>query len=376
MSGTTSDLTCDVAVIGGGVAGVSVAAELAADRRVVLLEGEPRLGYHATSRAAAVHLPSYGGPVARALTLASRPLFDRLAEAGRPRLLSPRPLLVVATDDGGERIVGDRVAADVGLEPTDHAETLRWCPALRPDVVRCGGLDVNGTEIDTAALLAAYTRRIRRHGGTVVTAAPVHRITRAATGWELAAGRHRVSAATIVNAAGAWADEVAALADVPPIGLQPKRRTAFISPVHGFPDRHRWPLVADGQDRWYFKPDPGGVLVSPSDEAPSPPCDARPDETEIARAIDAVDQATTLGLRSVAHAWAGLRSFVRDGEPVVGAYDAIPDFHFAAGQGGYGLQLAPALARLAASLLLTGTVPADLTAQGIHITDVSPQRLS
>lgn len=374
-----SDLVFDTAVIGGGIAGVSIAAELACDQRVVLVEREAQLGHHATSRAAAVYLPSYGGPVARALTLASGPLFEELREEAGPGLLRPRPLLVVAVDDLSEQAVRDWSQAGVGMVPADHAETLERCPALRPDIVRCGGLDVEGTEIDCAALVSLYRRRLVRQGGTVLTAAPVHGITRAASGWKLLAGDRRISVGTVVNAAGAWADHVAALAGAPPIGLQPRRRSAFVSPVHDGSDpaeRHRWPLVADGLDRWYFKPDPGGVLVSPADETLSEPCDAKADETEIARAIDGVNQATTLRLRNVSHTWAGLRSFVRDGEPVAGAYDTMPDFHFAAGQGGYGIQLAPALAQLTAGLVLTGAVPAALAAAGITTAHVCPDRLS
>lgn len=371
-------LTYDVAVVGGGMAGISIAAELAGEQSVALFEAEDQLGCHATGRSAAVYLPSYGGPLARVLTVASRPLFDELSEEGEVVLLKPRPLLVVAIDDSSEGLIRAWVEAAVGMDRVDPVDALGLCPVLRPEVVRGGGLDAAGMDVDVSGLQEVYRRRLRRRGGTLHVSAPVSAITPVSGGWKLEARGQHFTVGALVDAAGAWADRVAAMAGLTPLGLLPRRRTAFVSPPHDGlcrADRAGWPLVADGRDRWYFKPDAGGVLVSPADEAPSEPCDARPDELEIARAIDGVNEATQLALKSVSHSWAGLRSFVPDGEPVVGAYASNPSFVFAAGQGGYGIQLAPALAEVAASLLRTGAVPTWLSAAGVSEADVGPERL-
>jgi D-arginine dehydrogenase len=371
-----SAITCDVLVVGGGIGGVSIGAALAPERRVLLIEAEAQLAYHSTGRSAAVYLPSYGGQVVRALTVASRARYDELSLERGEALLLPRPLLWLAVDDASERAVKTVADESGALQLIDAAEAIAMCPALRPERIRGAGVDAGGMEIDAAGLHDAYLRRLRRAGGTVLRSAPLRQISRHGGGWRIVAGGDVIQAGTVVDAAGAWADEVAARAGVTRLGLSPKRRSAFISPVHGdFTDRPRWPLVNDGLERWYFKPDGGGVLVSPADETPSEPCDAKPDELEIARAIEEINEVTTLGLRSVSHAWAGLRSFVADREPVVGSRAQDPGFFFFAGQGGYGLQMGPALADLGASILLTGTVPPRLEEVGLSAAAVGPDRL-
>jgi D-arginine dehydrogenase len=369
-------ITCDVLVVGGGMAGVSIAAAVAPERRVVLIEAEAQLAYHSTGRSAAAYLPSNGPSVVRALTVASRRPFDELSDGRPDPLLRPRPLLSLAVDDASERAVDDLAATTGALELIDAAAATELCPALRPDRIRGAAIDAGGMEIDVAGLHDAYLRRLTQRGGTVLRSAPLQCITRQGEGWKIDAGGDPIRAGVIVDAAGAWADLVAARAGIGGVGLVPRRRSAFISPVAGdHGDRRNWPLVNDGLERWYFKPEGGGLLVSPADEEPTDPCDARPDELEIARAIDAVNEVTTLSLRHVSHAWAGLRSFVADGEPVVGSPAGEPNFFFFAGQGGYGIQMAPALAELGASLLLTGDVPPRLGAAGITAAGVSPARL-
>lgn len=358
------------------MAGVSLAAAVAPERTVVLVEAEPQLAHHSTGRSAAAYLPSYGGRVARALTVASRVLYDELSEERDDPLLQARSLLLLSVDDPSERAVDALVAGSGPVERIDTAAAVRLCPALRPERIRNAGLDGGGMDIDVAGLHNAYLRRLRGAGGTVLRSAPLRRLERRGPGWQVVAGEDPIHAGVVVDAAGAWADQVAARAGVAPIGLVPRRRSAFISPIRdGLGVRRDWPLVNDGLERWYFKPEAGGVLVSPADETPSEPCDARPDELEIARAIEEINEVTTLGLRSVSHAWAGLRSFVADREPVVGSRPDDPSFFFSAGQGGYGIQMAPALAELGASLLLAGVVPARLAAAGISASDVAPTRL-
>lgn len=334
-------------VIGGGIAGVSVAAALAASRDVLLVEAEPMLARHTTGRSAAIYAPSYGGPVIRALTAASRTRFA-------PDLLSPRPLLWVSTDDDGDQHVRDNVAA----EPITIAQARELCPALRPDAFRSIALDAGTMDIDAMGLHQHYVRELKARGGSIRMGTQVTALTRDGGGWLVTLGQDEIQADEVVNAAGAWADHVAALAGVPAIGLTPLKRTIAIAV--GTPVDPAWPLVVDAAERFYFRPEGEGVLISPADETPSEPCDAKPDELDVALAIERVNEVTTLGLRSVRTAWAGLRSFTPGRTPVVGQAPGHPGFHFFAGQGGYGIQMAPALAAAAAAVILGEAIPADI----------------
>ncbi|HEX3906447.1 MAG TPA: FAD-binding oxidoreductase [Mycobacteriales bacterium] len=373
-----SDLTCDVVVVGGGMAGISLAAALASDGRVVVVESEPELGRHATGRSAASYLPSYGGAVARALTVASRIGYDEAsAERGDP-LLTPHPMLLVSTDDESDRALQETAEVTGSLDLVDSAGAIALCDALRPERIRAGGVDSAGMAIEVAGLHQLYLKRLRHAGGRILTSAPLHAVSRRTGGWQVSAGEHSISADVIVDAAGAWVDEVAALAGVPQIGLVPRRRSAFLVPipVELTANAATWPMVGDAADRWYLKPDGGQLLGSPADQTPCPPCDARPDELEIARAIEEINGCTSLAIRHVSTTWAGLRSFVPDEMPVVGGWADHPGFFFYAGQGGFGIQMAPALAELGAAILTRGESPPRLAALGISAASVSPQRLA
>lgn len=347
-----------VVVVGGGIAGVSVAAELARTATVTLLEAEATLAHHTTGRSAAMYLPGYGNAVVRALTAASRADFATLsAEAGTP-ILSPRPTVWVA---GPDEVADLHAHADgnEALRAVGGDEVVALCPPLRRDRIGGGLVDDSGSDIDVGVLHQAYVRRLTSAGGTIERHARVDRISRRpGGGWHVAAGDRAWEADLLVDAAGAWADEVAVLAGARPVGLQPLRRTLFTCPVAA--DVAPGPMISDVHDRWYFRVDAGVALVSPADETPSPPCDARPEELDIARALEAVNEVTTLGLRSVRTAWAGLRTFAPDRSPVAGPDPDDPTFAWSAGQGGYGLQMAPALARTAAALALGAPVPADV----------------
>jgi D-arginine dehydrogenase len=370
----------DIAVVGGGIAGASVAHELAATRSVVLLEAEPALGTHATARSAATWIPGHGVAAVRALIAASGPRFARLAAAtDAPPLLTPRPVLWVATDAAGgaalARQLAERAgesAAAVGLDPD---EARRRCPALR--TVRAAALVEEAADVDVDALHRAYVRGLRARGGAVRTRARVTALRRDGTGWTIRlAGGDVVRAGGVVDAAGAWADVVAAAAGVPRIGLTPLRRTIAVARVPD-PDRLRppgggpLPMVCEAADRWYFKADGPNLLVSPADETPAEPGDARPDERDVALALERVEEATGLGLRSVVTSWAGLRTFVADRRPVVGAWPDHPGFWFVAGQGGSGIETAPALSALAAAVV-TGVRPPDDVA--VDPADLAPAR--
>ncbi len=334
-------IEADIVVIGAGIAGVSVAYELAGTASVLLLEQEHVPAYHTTGRSAAMFLESYGGPAIRALTRASRATFD---EAGT--LLTPRPLLWAATY-GDEPLLASMGAANPALVPLDARSTVDMCPVLRPDWCAGALLEPGSLEIDVLGLHQRYLGAARGLGLRVLLDAPVRAGRYEAGRWLLETPGGPVRAGVVVNAAGAWADRVARLLGAAPVGLRPLVRTIVLARASHV-DR-ALPLVTEVGERFYFRPEGDGVLLSPADETPAEPGDVRPDELTVALALERVNAATTLDLRSVRTAWAGLRTFAPDRVPVVGADPAQPGFVWLAGQGGYGIQTAPALARIAAT---------------------------
>ena len=361
-----SAVVVDVAVIGGGIAGMSIATELSGGCSVAVLEQEEQLAHHATGRSAAAFLESYGGPEVRALTRASRSFLD--AAAVDAPLLTPRPLLWVA-GPGREAAVAEMRRQQPGLRALSPAGAQRLCAALRTDWVTAAALEPGAQDIDVAALHQAYVRQARRNGAAVARHSRVSEAVHDGRSWTLRHARGTVVARVVVNAAGAWADHVATLFGARPCGLQPLRRTIVVARATGrMPDP--CPLVADVDDGFYFRPDGPHMLVSPADETPSAPCDARPEEADVAIAIERVNLATSLGIRSVVTAWAGLRTFAPDRVPVVGYDPDVPGLFWLAGQGGFGIQTAPALARLAAGLLAREGSPASL------VPDLDPAALS
>jgi D-arginine dehydrogenase len=356
-------------VIGGGIAGVSAAHELAAHTAVVLLEQEEQLAHHATGRSAAAYLETYGSPTVRRLTLASRSFLASM--------LSSRPLLWIGAADRAEAL---EAAAEAGraLVPSvcliDFAEAVARCPALRPTQADIAVLEPEAMDIDVAALHQTFVRGMRARGGEIRRSSRVVGLTRSGNTWVVTTPSEVYEAEIVVNAAGAWCDHIAALAGVRPIGLRPMRRTAFTSPAPDDVDVRSWPLVADIDDRFYFKPEGPQLLCSLADETPSPPCDAFAEPLDVALAIERINEATTLDLRHVRRAWAGLRSFVADRTPVVGIDPEAPGFCWLAGQGGYGIQTAPAMARATAGLVVDRRLPDDLIALGITADDLSAAR--
>lgn len=373
--------TADVIVIGGGIAGVSVAYELAAHATVELLEAESVAGRHSTARSVATWVPGHGAAALRAFVTASGPRFAQLVdELGTPPLLLPRPILFVATDDVGEHALAAHLAERAG-EP-DAAQTLdgpaaeRLCPIFVPGIVRAAAV-VPGADIDTDALHQGYLRGLRGRGGRVRVGAPVERIERAGSGWRVHVADAVLDTPLVIDAAGAWADVVARMAGVDELGLVPYRRTIAAVRVPDparlrGSDGERLPFVIDPADRFYFKPDGDDLLCSPADETPAQPGDARADPLDVALAVERVEAVTGLGLRSVRTSWAGLRSFVADRVPVVGEWRHAPGFAFVAGQGGSGIETAPALSAYAAAVL-TGAVPPPDTPQDPFL--LAPARL-
>ncbi len=356
------------------MAGVSIAYELAAEAIVVLLEREAQLAHHTTGRSAAMYLQSYGNPLVRTLTVASEPGFEVLERSlATPRLLTPQAQLWIADQEARPRLEA-LLATGGPLRSLTASECCALCPALRPERLVGGALDTSACEIDVMALHDAYARGLVVRGGEIRAATPVTSLQRTGSGWVVGTPTERLGADLVVNASGAWVDLVAELAGVEPVGIRPLRRTIFTSPVSWPEPIHGWPFVADLGERFYFRAEHDQVLVSPADEAPDIPRDVTPEELDIARTMEVVNQHTTLGLRSVRRAWAGLRCFVADRSPVVGQRQGEPGFFWFAGQGGYGIQMAPALARAGAGLLLHDRLPADLEPR-IDAAELAPERI-
>ena len=372
-------LQADVVIVGGGIAGASVAANLASDASIVLVEREVTLAHHSTGRSAAAFLESYGGPAIRALTQASRAELEAAPDDGEtPPLLSPRALLWLARVD--QRALLDALARRVpSLSVLDEASARAVCPVLRPGYVAAAGYEPDAADIDVLALHGRFVRTARRAGAVVRTSAGVVAITADGTGdshgWrmDLSDGA-TVSAGVLVNAAGAWADRIASMAGAPAVGLRPLRRTIAIG-------RPRWtaldphgPLLSDIGEGFYCKPEGPNVLLSPADETPTEPCDVRPDELDVAIAIERVNKATLYDIASVVTTWSGLRTFAPDRNLVVGFDASVPGLFWLAGQGGYGIQTSPALGRVAAALIVGRDVPDDVVAAGLDVASLRPGR--
>jgi len=372
--------TADIIVIGAGMAGASAAAHLAETARVILLEGEDQPGYHSTGRSAALFSETYGNLAVRILTRTGRGFYEERAGglAAHP-ILSPRGVLIYAMP-GQEGLLDAAWAELSPLDPTirrlDAGETLALVPVLRPDKIVAAIHEPGAMDIDVHGLHAAYLRLLRRRGGRLLTAARVVRLGLAGSAWTAATTAGEFTAPVVVNAAGAWADAVAALAGLPPVGLVPKRRTALI--VAPPPDVaiRAWPLTIDAAETGYFKPESGKLLVSPADETPVAASDVQPDEIDIAIAVDRLIERTTIRVTHVERKWAGLRSFVADKSPVVGFDPLASGFFWLAGQGGFGIQTAEGLARSAAMLITAGRLPADIAAAGLDPATLSPARFN
>jgi D-arginine dehydrogenase len=360
----------DIAVIGAGMAGASIAAELAPHARVVMLEAEAQPGYHATGRSAAFWEECYGGPDVVPLTLASGPF---LREHG---MLSPRGALYLGrAEDEGEidEFMARFAGTGVDIQRLSRSELVARVPGLAPGWDH-GIAEPACADIDVAALHQLYLAGARNSGAELRCSAAVEQIEREADGWRLVTARSEdVRAKLVVNAAGAWADTIAELASAAPLGIAPLRRTVVQLRTDPEPPDDL-PLVLDIAGGFYFKPEKGRLWLSPHDETPSDPCDAAAEEWDIAVAIDRLQGVVDWRIEAVEHKWAGLRSFAPDRLPVYGYDTAVPGFFWFAGQGGFGIQTAPAAARLGAQLLLG--LPPDAMTAGIDPVLYSPARFA
>jgi D-arginine dehydrogenase len=369
----------DILIIGGGIAGASLGASLPAGLRVAMIERETRPGYHSTGRSAALFSEIYGPAPVRALSRASRAfLFAPPAGFAPYPLVSPRGSLYIARADQSAPFEAMAALPDVaaGTRRVDPARAVRLSPLLREGYVARALYEPAARDMDVDAIHQGYLRQFRARGGEVLLDREVIGCERVGGAWRVTTPLGDLRAAVVVNAAGAWAEQLGAMAGAAPIGLTPRRRTAVLVDAGDGPGVAASPLTIDIGEAFYFKPDAGLLLLSPADETPSEACDAQPEELDVAVAIDRVEGATTLEVRQVRGKWAGLRSFVADRCPVVG-FDAVcSGFFWLAGQGGYGIQTSPAMGRLAAALVQGLAPPSDLADHGLDVADLAPQRLA
>ena len=357
----------DVIIIGGGIAGASLGAEIAAERRTLIVEAEDVCGYHSTGRSAAFYLESYGGPDVARLTLASREFLD-----SPPAEFSDRGFLRQRGDLHLTRGVLPELPPQVATRVVERSELEQLVPGIRPDWPRAL-FEPGCADIDVAALHAAYLRAVSKAGGEIRTGSRLDSAERSDGSWQLIlSDDSRLSGSVIVNAAGAWADDVAKRCLVAPLGIAPKRRTMVQLRV-GRSGLRDLPLVDGADGSFYFKGEGDrSVWLSPHDEIDSEPCDAAPEEIDIASAIDRFEQVVDWPVERIERAWAGLRSFAPDRLPVYGYDPVVEGFFWCAGQGGFGIQTSPAAAKLAASVLLAEEP--DASAAAIDPLTFSPRR--
>ena len=377
----------DFAIVGAGIAGVSAAFHLAPKARVVILERERVAAYHTTGRSAALHSETYGSAEIRAITVVSGRFYRNPPQgfADHP-LLTPRGALIAGRAE--QKAAMQKSAADYAkLVPSvrwlEGHEVLKLHPLLKPEAAGGGAIfEPEADDMDVAAIHGGFLKGARAAGAVLRLNSEVTALDRRDGRWTIWFKEgEEIGAANIVDAAGAWADVLGGLAGCMPVGLVPKRRTAFTfdSPpdlVQRGVDISKLPMVIDFDETWYIKPEVGQFLASPADETPSEPCDAQPEEMDVAIAVDRIETGTTLQIRRIKSKWAGLRSFVSDKNLVAGYDPKVEGFFWLAGQGGYGIQTGYAAGQLAASLALGKDLPKDVADLGVTEAALSPGRFA
>lgn len=371
----------DIVIVGAGIAGSSAAAELAENADVLLLDMETQPGFHATGRSAAFFAPSYGNAIVRGITAASESFYRKPPkDFTSVELIHSRDALFIAREDQLAQLKEMRKEIPL-LNPLSASEACVDVPILDREYVAAGLRDELGGDLDVDAILQGYLRLFKRRGGELMCKHKVKALYYSGGTWTLQTENQSVSAPILVNAAGAWADAVAELAGVTKLGLQPMKRTAVLIDPNQSNDSapnidvSNWPLVVDVDEQFYFKPEAGQILVSPADETPCEPCDAQPDEIDIAIAIDRFEKATSLDIKRVNHSWSGLRTFAADRNFVVGFDPRLDNFFWLAGQGGYGVQTAPGLAQLTNSIITGAKLTKEFSPVLEYSNEVSPERL-
>jgi D-arginine dehydrogenase len=368
----------DFLVIGGGVAGLSAAARVAKHGRVVVLEAEDSLGFHSSGRSATFSHFGIGNRVVRALTAYSRDFFL----AAGDQLCRRSPALFIASEEMRAPLAvlrGAMAAHTDSIREADAAEMQRLFPPLRigADAIVAGLVYPDGLRLDSDAMLQGFARSVREQGGQVLTGRRIAGVEASGAGWTVRTqAGESWSAPVVVNAAGAWADAVAAMAGVRPLGLRPLRRTIIVVDPPAGADVRDWPFVKTAVDDFYILPESGRLMASPVDEVEDQACDAQPEEYDVALAAWKVERYTTLPVARIAHRWAGLRTFTADRTPAVGFAPDAPGFFWLAGQGGFGLQTAPAVAEAVEALATGGRWPQGLARLGVAASDLLVTRFA
>ena len=371
--------TTEFLIIGGGIAAASTAYWLSRNAQVLLLEQESQPGYHSTGRSAALFMESYGTPQVRALTMASRAFLQAPPDAFSDHpLLTPRGAMMVAEHGQDEMLSAHW---DVLRQVTQKGrllntqEACEYLPVLRSEKILGGIYEPDASDMDVHSIHQGYLRGAKKNGAQLICNAQVTQIKRSGQVWQVQAGGRQYEARVLINAAGAWVDVVAAMAGVSPIGLIPKRRSAMIfEPPSGL-NCGAWPMVVGIDESWYIKPDAGKLLGSPANADPVAPHDVQPEELDIAMAIDRIQTMTTLEIRRPIRTWAGLRSFVSDGDLVAGFDSQVENFFWVAAQGGYGIQTSAAMGECCAALVSHQELSSHATAHGLTQNMLSPKRL-
>ena len=364
----------DIAIIGGGIAGISVAAELAGTHKVCVIEREDVAGYHSTGRSAATFVPTYGPVAIQALAKASEAFL-----AAAPNDFAPAPLLsprgeVMMIGPGEEAHIAE--GETLGLQPMPLDNLKARVPLLRQDALVAAMIDEDARDLDVDLLLQGYMKQFKARGGTFLKKAEVTGFTRHYGAWQVQTSAGDLSVAMVVNAAGAWATPVAKLANAQSVEITPKRRSAMLLDLPPNVNLMAWPLCFGAGETFYFKPMGGKLMLSPADATPVEPHDAWADDMALAEAVERFQNVIDFEVTHAGTTWGGLRCFAEDGNPVVGFDEAQDNFFWLAGQGGYGIQTAPALSRLAAALINGDKVPDDITSTGLVLGSISPSRFA
>lgn len=342
----------DVLVIGGGIAGTSVAANLAPKMKVCVIEAEEHAGYHSTGRSVAVYAPSYGSDIIRNLTDKSSDLFLAAEKSIKQSILNDRGFLFIASKEQETALsnLNKELSKNVCINTLSGKEIFELVPALRKSYVHSAIYDPRAKDIDVASLHSYYIRKLREAGAQFLLSHKAKHISKHSEGYDVGCDGSNITCKTIVNAAGAWADQIADLAGCKKIGLRPLRRTAFSFNPPDW-DYAKWPVVIDCEEKFYIKPEVNSVIGSPADETIDIPRDVYPEEIDIAVGMDRINMALDFSVKNINSSWAGLRTFTPDRDPAVGYDPQQRDFFWLAGQGGYGIQTAPYLGKLAASMI-------------------------
>jgi D-arginine dehydrogenase len=372
-------MDCDILIIGAGISGAGVAYAIGGRRRVIMLEGEFQPGYHATGRSAALYEPALGNATAQGFNAASGAFLRSPPPDFADRaLMTPRGMLMIADAEGRpglDQLINLNTSLGYAVRELTAEAAIAMVPILRRRLVHWAVLAPDVMDMDVHAIHRGYLRGFASVGGKLVCNAPVKRIEKRSGLWEIEAAGQIFRAPIVVNAAGAWADEVARYAGVSPLGLQPKRRTVAILPAPDGIDTREWPVTGFVGEPGYVKPEAGKLLVSAGDATPAEPQDIQPEDLEVAVLVDWLESKMTMSVKRVERRWAGLRTFASDDSPVLGEDPDASGFFWLAGQGGCGIMMSESLGRSLASMVLTGELPADIRALGVDPADIAPGRL-